>query len=76
MTQFNQLLILATEGFETMGFSMIVADSISSRHGIILSSRRFLEKHSLEGFLTTNIQVNNTSSRRYRSTVLIESLVS
>ena len=50
MTQFNQLLILATEGFETMGFSMIVADSISSRHGIILSSRRFLEKHSLEGF--------------------------
>ena len=76
MTQFNQLLILATKGFETMGFSMIVADSIPSRHGIILSSRRFLEKHSLEGFLTTNIQVNNTSSRRYRSTVLIESLVS
>ena len=50
MTQFNQLLILATEGFETMGFSMIVVDSIPSRHGTILSSRRFLEKHSLEVF--------------------------
>ena len=44
MTQFNQLLILATKGFETMGFSMIVADSIPLRHGIILSSKRFLEQ--------------------------------